>query len=98
MTVRPEDRQEPEAATVVATCSSSQGFVQANITYMVTDSLEIMPSTTIKSIKVLNKLKVPTLADLESDDITVSVTQVYCLIFIYAHEFHQFLLQSAHSA
>ena len=61
-----------------ATCSSTgnQGFVRENITYMVTDSLEVMPSTTIRSIKVLNTLKVATLADLESTDSIVGITQV----------------------
>jgi hypothetical protein len=40
---------------------------------MVTDNLEVMPSTTIRSIQVLNQLKVATLADL---DISVGITQV----------------------
>ena len=63
---------------VEATCSSSsnQGFVRENITYTVTDNLEVMPSTTIRSIKVVDTLKVATLADLESTDSIVGITQV----------------------
>lgn len=81
MSVLPQDLKDLEAVIGVvdgekANCSSGQGFVRENITYMVTDSLEIMPSTTIRSIKVLNKLKVATPADLESADKTVSITQV----------------------
>ena len=69
------DKLEPVAE---ATCSSTgnQGFVRENITYMVTDSLEVMPSTTIRSINVLNALQVATLADLESTDSIVGITQV----------------------
>ncbi|KAG0600349.1 hypothetical protein M758_11G026600 [Ceratodon purpureus] len=63
-----------------ATCSTGQGFVRENITYMVTDSLEVMPSTTIRSIQVLNKLKVATLADMESTDINVGITQILQLL------------------
>jgi hypothetical protein len=59
-----------------APCSTGQGFVRENITYLVTDNLEVMTSTTIRSIQVLNRLKVATLADLESTDISVGITQV----------------------
>ncbi|KAG0556129.1 hypothetical protein KC19_11G028500 [Ceratodon purpureus] len=74
---------EEESNDVVAnaTCSTGQGFVRENITYMVTDSLEVMPSTTIRSIQVLNKLKVATLADLENTDINVGITQVALYLF-----------------
>jgi hypothetical protein len=58
-----------------ASCSTGQGFVRENITY-ITDNLEVMTSTTIRSIQVLNRLKVATLADLESTDISVGITQV----------------------
>ncbi|KAG0600348.1 hypothetical protein M758_11G026500 [Ceratodon purpureus] len=73
---------EEESNDVVAnaTCSTGQGFVRENITYMVTDSLEVMPSTTIRSIQVLNKLKVATLADLENTDINVGITQILQLL------------------
>jgi hypothetical protein len=50
--------------------------VRENITYMVTDNLEVMISTTIRSTQILNRLKVATLADLESTDISVGITQV----------------------
>jgi hypothetical protein len=59
-----------------ASCSTGQGFVRENITYMVTDNLEVMISTTIRSTQILNRLKVATLADLESTDISVGITQV----------------------
>lgn len=70
--------KEIEPTVQEAPCSPGtvQGFVRGNITYMVTDSLEVTPSTMIKSIQVLNKLKVATLADMESTDITVTITQV----------------------
>uniref|UniRef100_A0A7I4BLS4 Uncharacterized protein n=1 Tax=Physcomitrium patens TaxID=3218 RepID=A0A7I4BLS4_PHYPA len=59
----------------LATCPSNRGFVRENITYKVTENLEVMPSTTIRSIQVLNKLMVATLAHLESIDVVVSITQ-----------------------
>jgi hypothetical protein len=49
---------------------TGQGFVRENIT------LEVMPSTTIRSIEVLNQLKVASLADLDTTDISVGITQV----------------------
>jgi len=84
MTVLPKDLEDLEAEIVdrlkapveEASSSTGQGFVKASIPYMVTASLESLPSTTIRSIKVLNKLKVATLSDLESSDITVSIAQV----------------------
>lgn len=88
MTVIPNDLEELEAANLVranapveqASSSAGQGFVKESMTYMVTDSLEIMPSSTIRSIKVLNQLKVATLSDLESSDITISIEQVLQLL------------------
>ena len=87
MTVLPEDLEslkknivdklvEEDKEVKKATCSTGQGFVRENITYMVTDNLEVMASTTIRSIQILNRLKVATLADLESTDISVGITQV----------------------
>ncbi|KAG0600351.1 hypothetical protein M758_11G026800 [Ceratodon purpureus] len=52
------------------TCSTGQGFVRENITYMVTD----------KAFQVLNKLKVATLADMESTDINIGITQTLQLL------------------
>ncbi|KAG0556132.1 hypothetical protein KC19_11G028600 [Ceratodon purpureus] len=72
--------EEESSDVASATCSTGQGFVRENITYMVTDSLEVMPSTTIRSIQVLNKLKVATLADMESTDINVGITQILQLL------------------
>jgi hypothetical protein len=68
-----------------ATCSTGtgQGFVRENITYMVTDNLEVMPSTTIRSIQVLNQLKVATLADLDTTDISVGITQVNFYLWLH---------------
>lgn len=59
---------------VEVTCSTGQEFTRENITYMVTDKLEVMPSTTTRNIKVPNKLETATLADLDSNDIIVSDT------------------------
>jgi len=55
MTVLPHDIQELEAVIVdvvkapveFARSSSGKGFVKESITYMVTDGLEIVPSTTV---------------------------------------------------
>lgn len=86
MTVLPKDLAELEEELMqledpvekAEHASGGQGFVKKNITYIVTDSLEIMPPTSIRSINVLNKLHIPTLADLESTDITITITEV-CL-------------------
>ncbi|KAG0611736.1 hypothetical protein M758_7G161400 [Ceratodon purpureus] len=61
-------------------CSTGQGFVSDSITYMVTDELEVMTSTTIKNIEVLNKLKVATLSDVERSDVVVNLTQILQLL------------------
>ncbi|XP_024403708.1 uncharacterized protein [Physcomitrium patens] len=63
-----------------ATCSSDRGFVRENVTYMVTDNLEVMPSTTVRCIQVLNKLKVATLADLESTDVSIGIIEILQLL------------------
>lgn len=63
-----------------ATCSSDRGFVSENVTYMVTDNLEVMPSTTVRSIQVLNKFKVATLADLESTDVSIGIIEILQLL------------------
>ena len=80
-----------ERVEVTCSSSSNQGFVRENITYMVTDNLEVMPSTTIRSIKVLNTLRVATLADLESTDSIVSITQVnFLCIHMMFFSFYEF--------
>lgn len=57
-----------------------KGYVKKNLTYMVTDDLELLPTSTIKCIDVLNKMSVESMADLESKVITISHTQVQKLI------------------
>jgi hypothetical protein len=52
------------------------GYVKENTTFMITDDLEIYATSTIKSIMLLNKLKVENMSDLDSLEITVGVTQV----------------------
>jgi len=52
------------------------GYVKENTTFMVTDDLEIYPTSTIKSIVLLNKLKVKNMSDLDSIEIAVGITQV----------------------
>jgi len=61
---------------LVKEVADTVGFVKANSTFIVTDNLEIMPLTTNKSVNLLSKLNVDSLADLEGNDITVSLTQV----------------------
>lgn len=56
--------------------STGQGFVKENMTFLVTDKLEIMPSTSTESMNVLKELNVAFLADLEVNKVTVTITQV----------------------
>lgn len=83
--------------------STGKGFVKDNITFMVTDKLDIMPSTTITSMSVLHTLNVASLADLESNKVAVTITQVigklvYSQISLFfLHCNFQFSLASASS-
>ncbi len=52
------------------------GYVKENTTFMITDDMEIYPTSTIKSIVLLNKLKVENMSDLDSIEIAVGITQV----------------------
>jgi hypothetical protein len=52
------------------------GYVKANTTFMITDDMEIYPTSTIKSIVLLNKLKVENMSDLDNIEIEVGITQV----------------------
>ncbi len=52
------------------------GYVKENTTFMITDDIEIFATSAIKSIVLLNKLKVQNMSDLDSLEITVGVTQV----------------------
>ncbi|CAM6045410.1 unnamed protein product [Sphagnum compactum] len=56
------------------------GYVKENTTYMITDDMEIYPTSTIKSIVLLNKLKVENMSDLDSLEIAVGVTQALQLL------------------
>ncbi|EFJ10820.1 hypothetical protein SELMODRAFT_426812 [Selaginella moellendorffii] len=46
--------------------TKTAGYVKENVIFMITDELEVYPTSTIKSIVLLNKLKVKAMADLES--------------------------------
>jgi hypothetical protein len=52
------------------------GYVKENTTFMITDDMEIYPTSTIKSIVLLNKLKVENMSDLDNIEIAVGITQV----------------------
>ena len=52
-----------------------------------TDDLELLPTSTIKCIDVINKMSVESMADLESKEITINHTQVQILI-LYAFPAH----------
>ncbi len=56
--------------------SAGAGYVKENTTFMITDDMEIYATSTIKSIVLLNKLKVENMSDLHSLEITVGVTQI----------------------
>ncbi|CAI7797473.1 unnamed protein product [Closterium sp. NIES-54] len=56
------------------------GFVKETLTFMVTDNLEFYPSSTIKSISLLNTLGVKSMADLESCETTVSQDHALALV------------------
>jgi hypothetical protein len=52
------------------------GYVKENTIFMITDDMEIYATSTIKSIVLLNKLKVESMSDLDSLEISGGVTQV----------------------
>ncbi len=52
------------------------GYVKENTTFMITDDMEIYPTSTIKSIVLLNKLKVENMSDLDNIEIAVGITEV----------------------
>ncbi|CAI5481994.1 unnamed protein product [Closterium sp. Yama58-4] len=58
----------------------SGGFVKETLTFMVTDNLEFYPSSTIKSISLLNTLGVKSMADLESCETTVTKDHALALV------------------
>jgi hypothetical protein len=59
-----------EAAAITA------GYVSASTTFIITDDMEIYPTSTVKSIVMLNKLKVENISDLDNIEIAVGITQV----------------------
>ncbi|CAI5952725.1 unnamed protein product [Closterium sp. NIES-64] len=58
----------------------SGGFVKEAVTFMVTDDLEFFPSSTIKSIHLLNSLGVKSMSDLESFETTVTRDHALALV------------------
>ncbi|CAI7797438.1 unnamed protein product [Closterium sp. NIES-53] len=56
------------------------GFVKEALTFMVTDGLEFYPSSTIKSINLLNTQGVKSMADLESCETTVTKDHALALV------------------
>ncbi|CAI5458975.1 unnamed protein product [Closterium sp. Yama58-4] len=69
--------------TVVGSGGGAQmsgGFVKDAVTFMVTDDLEFFPSSTIKSIHLLNKLGVKSMSDLESFETTVTRDHALALV------------------
>ncbi|KAH8973776.1 hypothetical protein BDL97_01G064800 [Sphagnum fallax] len=73
------ESQEP-LSTELESKPAGAGYVKENTTYMITDDMEIYPTSTIKSIVLLNKLKVENMSDLDSLEITVGVTQAFQLL------------------
>jgi hypothetical protein len=58
--------------------------VMKNMTFVIIDDMKIFPTSTIKSIVLLNKLKVENTNDLNSLKIILGITQV---------EFHESMLE-----
>ncbi|KAG0504258.1 hypothetical protein KC19_N001500 [Ceratodon purpureus] len=64
---------------IIPPASKGIGFVKENFKFIVTDKLEIKPSTMITSMSVLKNLEI-TSNDLESNEATASITQVLLLL------------------
>jgi hypothetical protein len=56
--------------------SSGGGYVKETVTFIITDDLEISPSSTITSLNLLNKLNVKDLTDLAERNVSVSPNEV----------------------
>lgn len=56
--------------------SSGAGYVKDTVTFIITDGLEISPSSTITSINLLNKLNVKDLSDLAERNVSVGPNEV----------------------
>jgi len=60
--------------------SSGGGYVKETVTFIITDELEISPSSTITSINLLNKLNVKDLTNLEERTARVGATEALELL------------------
>ncbi|EFJ10900.1 hypothetical protein SELMODRAFT_426809 [Selaginella moellendorffii] len=60
--------------------TETAGYVKENVIFMITDELEVYPTSTIKSIVLLNKLKVKAMADLESIEVSVGAQEALSLL------------------
>lgn len=56
------------------------GFVKENVTFMITDDLEVKPASTIESIMLLNKLKVEKLSLLNSVEVSITAKEALDLL------------------
>ena len=52
------------------------GYVREDLTYIVIDTLEITPTSAVKSMDILNKMKVEKVSDLESSTVRVGSAEV----------------------
>lgn len=60
--------------------AGKNGFVKKNITFIVTDDLEITPASTIKSIDLLNSMRVVNMSELESCEVRVGAQEALKLL------------------
>lgn len=56
--------------------TSGGGYVKQTVTFIITDDLEISPSSTITSLNLLNKLNIKDLTDLAERNVSVSPNEV----------------------
>ncbi len=70
--------------TILKLFASCVTKVMKNMIIVIIDDMEIFPTSTIKSIVLLNKLKVENTNDLDSLEIVVGITQL---------EFHESMLE-----
>ncbi|GLJ36388.1 hypothetical protein SUGI_0730470 [Cryptomeria japonica] len=60
---------------------SSNGYVKGTVTFMITDDLNITPSSTITCIKLLNQLNARDLSDLEEKTVSVGTEEALELLW-----------------
>ncbi|EFJ06830.1 hypothetical protein SELMODRAFT_430394 [Selaginella moellendorffii] len=72
----------PAAATRPAKppSSSSQGFVKENVTFMITDDLQIFPVSVAKSVALMSMYKVEAVSDLETIELQLGPVEVLQLL------------------